>query len=99
MIYFFISLLIFSFYIFYEALKKDPREIPSNLISQEIPIFSLSSLDGTNITDNELKNKQLFEELEARNGWLEGELESTQNELGEMKKSLHIVLYMDSTLN
>lgn len=57
--YFFISLVIFSFYIFYEALKKDPREIPSNLISQEIPIFSLSSLDGTNITDNELKNNNI----------------------------------------
>ncbi len=57
--YFFISLIMFSFYIFYEALKKDPREIPSNLISQEIPIFNLSGLDGSKITENELKNNNV----------------------------------------
>ena len=49
----------FSFYIFYEALKKDPREIPSNLISQEIPVFTLSGLDGSMITEKELKNNNV----------------------------------------
>ena len=57
--YFLLSLVLFSFYIFYEALKKDPREIPSNLISKQIPVFNLASFDGSIITDNELKNNNV----------------------------------------
>ena len=57
--YLFLSLVTFTFFIFYEALKKNPREIPSNLISREVPIFNLSSLDGSEITEKELKNNNV----------------------------------------
>ncbi|MFL2660901.1 MAG: DsbE family thiol:disulfide interchange protein [Alphaproteobacteria bacterium] len=57
--YSFLIIVVFTFYIFYEALKKNPREIPSNLISKEIPFFTLSGLGGSEITEKELKNNDV----------------------------------------
>ncbi len=47
--------LLFTF-ILYEGLKKDPRSIPSNLISKEIPEFSIKTFSNSDLSDFELKN-------------------------------------------
>ena len=38
--------------------KKDPNLVPSNLISKEIPEFSIESLQGKNFTNVDLENKR-----------------------------------------
>ncbi len=58
--YLFLFIFLSCIYIFYEGLKKDPKEIPSNLISQKIPSFSLTSFSGTNFTDLDLKKNEVI---------------------------------------
>ena len=55
--YFFWVFFFFCIYILYEGLKKDPNMVPSNLISKEIPEFSIESLQGKNFTNVDLENK------------------------------------------
>ncbi len=57
--YLLFSLCFFLVYVFYEGLKKDPRKIPSNLISKKIPEFSLKGLNRPNFTNKDLKNKKI----------------------------------------
>ena len=47
--------LLFTF-ILYESLQRDPRSIPSNLISKPIPQFSVKTFSNSNLTDFELKS-------------------------------------------
>jgi len=54
-----IVLLLSTFFLFYEGLKNDPRIIPSNLISKEIPRFRLNSFDNKSFEDNDLRTKDL----------------------------------------
>lgn len=54
-----IVLLLSTFLLFFEGLKNDPKIIPSNLISKEIPKFKLSSLDDKSLEDSDLKTKDL----------------------------------------
>ena len=53
--FFTLIFLLFTF-ILYEGLKKDPRNIPSNLISKEIPEFSIKTFSNSYLSDFELKN-------------------------------------------
>ena len=55
--YFLFCVFFFCIYILYEGLQKDPNLVPSNLISKEIPAFSIESLQGTNFTNVDLENK------------------------------------------
>ena len=54
-----IVLLLSTFLLFFEGLKNDPKIIPSNLISKEIPKFKLSSLDDKSLEDSDLRTKDL----------------------------------------
>ena len=53
--FFTLIFLLFTF-ILYEGLKKDPSNIPSNLISKEIPEFSIKTFSNSYLSDFELKN-------------------------------------------
>ena len=58
----YIVLIIFlfaTFLLFYEGLKKDPKVVPSNLISKEIPKFKLSSFGNESFEDSDLRTKDL----------------------------------------
>ena len=52
-----IIFLLSAFLLFFEGLKNDPKIIPSNLISKEIPKFKLSSLDNESLGDKDLRTK------------------------------------------
>ena len=52
-------MLMHIFLLFFEGLKNDPKIIPSNLISKEIPKFKLSSLDDKSLEDSDLRTKDL----------------------------------------
>ena len=52
-------LLLSTFLLFFEGLKNDPKLIPSNLISKEIPKFKLPSLDNRSFKDSDLRTKDL----------------------------------------
>lgn len=54
-----IVLLLSTFLLFFEGLKNDPKIIPSNLISKEIPKFKLPSLDNKSFEDSNLRTKDL----------------------------------------
>ena len=54
-----IVLLLSTFLLFFEGLKNDPKIIPSNLISKEIPRFKLPSLDNKSFEDSNLRTKDL----------------------------------------
>ena len=54
-----IVLLLSTFLLFFQGLKNDPKLIPSNLISKEIPKFKLPSLDNTSFKDSDLRTKDL----------------------------------------
>ena len=54
-----IVLLLSTFLLFFEGLKNDPKIIPSNLISKEIPKFKLPSLDNRSFEDSDLRTKDL----------------------------------------
>ena len=56
---FLIVLLLSTFLLFLEGLKNDPKIIPSNLISKEIPEFKLPSLDNSPFEDSDLRTKNL----------------------------------------
>lgn len=57
---YFLLLLCLSFiYVFYEGLKKDPTVLPSNLISKEIPNFSIKNTEGKQFTGENLKNEKI----------------------------------------
>ena len=57
--YIFLVIFFFSIYILYEGLQKDPNFVPSNLISKEIPEFSIKSLEGEKFTNLDLENKEV----------------------------------------
>ena len=57
--YIFLVIFFFSIYILYEGLQKDPNFVPSNLISKEIPEFSIKSLEGKKFTNLDLENKEV----------------------------------------
>ncbi len=57
--YLFTLIFILITFILYESLQRDPRSIPSNLISKEIPQFSIKSFSKSNLTDFELKNNSV----------------------------------------
>ena len=57
--YIFLIIFFFSIYILYEGLQKDPNFVPSNLISKEIPEFSIKSLEGKKFTNLDLENKEV----------------------------------------
>ena len=57
--YIFLIIFFFSIYILYEGLQKDPNFVPSNLISKEIPEFSIKSLEGEKFTNLDLENKEV----------------------------------------
>ncbi len=57
--YFFITIFVFCLFVFYQGLKKNPRDIPSNLISQEIPEFYISSFNGPNLSHIDLKKDEI----------------------------------------
>ena len=57
--YFLFCVFFFCIYILYEGLQKDPNLVPSNLISKEIPEFSIESLQGKNFTNVDLENKEV----------------------------------------
>lgn len=54
-----IVLLLSTFLLFFEGLKNDPKIIPSNLISKEIPKFKLPSFDNKSFEDSNLRTKDL----------------------------------------
>ena len=54
-----IVLLLSTFLLFFQGLKNDPKLIPSNLISKEIPKFKLPSLDNRYFKDSDLRTKDL----------------------------------------
>ena len=54
--FFFTHIFLLFTFILYEGLKKDPRNIPSNLISKEIPEFSIKTFSNSYLSDFELKN-------------------------------------------
>ncbi len=54
--YFFTLIFLLFTFILYEGLKKDPRNIPSNLISKEIPEFSIKTFNNSDLSDFELRN-------------------------------------------
>ncbi len=54
-----IILLLATFFLFYEGLKNDPKIIPSNLISKDIPRFKLSSFDNKSFEDSDLRTNDL----------------------------------------
>ena len=54
-----IVLLLSTFLLFFEGLKNDPKIIPSNLISKEIPKFKLPSLGSRSFEDSDLRTKDL----------------------------------------
>ena len=58
--FFFLSIFVLFFYIFYEGLQKDPKEIPSNLISKKIPDFSLLGFSGSYFTNSDLKKNEVI---------------------------------------
>ena len=47
------------FFIFYEGLKKDPKEIPSNLISKKIPEFNLKGFNSSEMTNYDLYKSEI----------------------------------------
>ncbi len=49
----------FFFFIFYEGLKKDPKEIPSNLISKKIPEFNLKGFNSSEMTNYDLYKSEI----------------------------------------
>ena len=53
----FLVLLLSTFILFFKGLKNDPKIIPSNLISKEIPKFELPSLDNKSFQDSDLRTK------------------------------------------
>ena len=55
----FLIFLCFFFFIFYEGLKKDPKEIPSNLISKKIPEFNLKGFNSSEMTNNDLYKSEI----------------------------------------
>ena len=57
--YIFLFVFLFCIYIFYEGLKKDPREIPSSLISQETPPISIIGYEGIKFTQADLKKGEI----------------------------------------
>ncbi len=58
--YFFLVIFFFSIYILYEGLQKDPNLVPSNLISKEIPEFSVESLNGKKFTNLDIEDKEVI---------------------------------------
>lgn len=52
--YLFSIIFIFFIFVCFEGLKKDPREIPSNLISKEIPDFQLSGFENSDFKKSDL---------------------------------------------
>ncbi len=54
-----IFFLLSTFLLFSEGLKKDPKTIPSNLISKNIPSFSLKGLNNNSFSDKDLRNSEL----------------------------------------
>jgi len=50
---------IFFIYVFYEGLKKNPNEIPSNLISKKIPDFKMSGFKSSEMTNYDLSNNEI----------------------------------------
>ena len=56
--YFLILIFIFCLVIFYKGLKKDPL-IPSNLLSKEIPEFSISSFSGSTLKTSDLRDNKV----------------------------------------
>ena len=57
--YFLILIFIFCLVIFYKGLKKDPTLIPSNLLSKEIPEFSISSFSGSTLKTSDLRDNKV----------------------------------------
>ena len=57
--YFLIVIFIFILVIFYKGLKKDPTVIPSNLLSKEIPEFSISSFSGSTLKTKDLRDNKV----------------------------------------
>ncbi len=58
----FVFLLIFflSIYILYKGLDKDPSTIPSNLISKQIPEFSVKTFYNENLSNFDLSNEVIM---------------------------------------
>ena len=54
-----IFFLLSTFLLFSEGLKKDPKTIPSNLISKNIPSFNLKGLNNNSFSDKDLRNSEL----------------------------------------
>ena len=58
--YIVLIVLLFSiFLLLFQGLKNDPKIIPSNLISKEIPKFKLPSLDNRPFENSDLKTEDL----------------------------------------
>jgi len=58
---YFIIVVIFlsTFILFYKGLKNDPKVVPSNLISKDVPNFSLKDFHGKTFTDQDLLYKDI----------------------------------------
>jgi len=57
--YFFFFIITSFFYIFYQGLKKDPTIIPSNILTKEIPKFSIKSFKGSTMSSEDLQKSEV----------------------------------------
>ena len=49
----------FFFLVFYQGLKDDPSIIPSNLLTKEIPNFSINSFSGSSLSSKDLRETEV----------------------------------------
>ena len=49
----------FFFLVFYQGLKDDPSFIPSNLLTKEIPNFSINSFSGSSLASKDLLEREV----------------------------------------
>ena len=49
----------FFFLVFYQGLKDDPSIIPSNLLTKEIPNFSINSFSGSSLSSKDLREREV----------------------------------------
>ena len=57
--YFFTITCLIFFFILFKSLQKDPQLLPSNLISKEVPKFSINTFKNSNFSNIDLENEKV----------------------------------------